>query len=167
MNSQPTKRLLDHWLSIGGADGVPERLALEPSALASVLGWTLMLEVPSMRIRVRGSQLEPWLSATWREYLDDACDPLDAAEITRIAEDLSAGRRVRRVLRFSSGASATLMLLPLTLGLGQISRAIGAVDHTGPVPGGLARIVRAGHLRLVHSATVSPGFATASTGGAR
>lgn len=151
MNSPPTKRVLDHWLSIGGDGGIPDRLALVPSAFSSVLGWTMTIEVPSMRIRVRGGHLEPWLSHTWRDYLHEAFDQLDAAAIALIGQELAAGRRVRRALRFSNDTRGSMLLLPLTMGFGEVCRAIGAVDHHGPIPGGLARIVRADHLRLVHS----------------
>jgi hypothetical protein len=148
MIATPTQILLDHWLAVGGADRVPDRTAIDATKI--VLGWSITVEVPSLRLRVVGTELARWIGGAFS--LDAAFAPENAHIVANMGRRLAAGDRIRRAIVDADGKRATILLLPLARGDEGICRAIGAVDQAWPgaMPSGRAKL-RADYLTLIHS----------------
>lgn len=149
ISHRATSLLLDHWLALGGDQRVPDRLAIDATKIA--LGWSITVEVPSLRLRVVGTELDRWIGGAFSLHAAFVAD--NRHVVANIGNRLAAGDRIRRAIVDSDGQRATLLLLPLTRGQEGICRAIGAVDRAWPgaMPSGLARL-RADYLKLVHPA---------------
>jgi hypothetical protein len=149
MNSnRATSLLLDHWLALGGDQRVPDRLAIDATKI--VLAWSITVEVPSLRLRVVGTELDRWIGGAFS--LDAAFAHENVHILANMGRRLAGGDRIRRAIVDADGKRATLLLLPLTRGEEGICRAIGAVDRAWPgaMPSGLAKL-RADYLTLIHS----------------
>jgi hypothetical protein len=127
---RPSATVEAHWQRLRGTRPAPSRLEWDPAMVVLALPVLTIVEVPSLRVRVSGSVVDAWFRpdndllagflAEDRERVRSIVPRLQRAEVVRIDARSPAGRRCR------------LACFPLTLGRGEIERAIVAVDGAPP-----------------------------------
>lgn len=124
--------LVAHWEAIGGRSRVPWRFDVEPSAFVDVLPRSLVIEVPSGLVRVSGGAIRHWApggSHVMDRFSVGAPRDVVCAALSAIADQQSRGLAIT----FASGVSnCCLVLLPLAIAPGLVSRALAAVG--GAIP---------------------------------
>lgn len=131
-----------YWDTLRGARAAPARSELDPRALSQALEFIFIAEfvAPQVaRIRIAGQHIEALLGMEPRGMPLGVLFDLGARnELGTALQLVAQGARASLPLRADGGfgkpgLDGLLLLMPLTDGLGQISRILGVLETHGPI----------------------------------
>lgn len=134
--------VLRYWDALRGTRAAPARSELNPRELSHALEFIFIAEfvAPQVaRIRIAGQHIEALLGMEPRGMPLGVLFSLDArTELAAALQQVAQGARAHLPLRADGGIGkpgldGLLILLPLTDGLGQISRMMGVLETRGQI----------------------------------
>lgn len=114
MRDRPISAAHDYWRILCAGRPAPDRMEIDPARLAAIgaLSTTAMIEVPSLLVRVAGSEIEEWMP---RGETLDAVFPDDAVGLAVVNGALARGKTASMVAKARNGPTVMVLALPFIL----------------------------------------------------